>query len=131
MRLLDEMNPRVEVHVGGPMHALSALAMGGTGFLSSEGNLAPQLAKSLVDKYAAGDYPGAEEAYSKILLLFTMAMTGMGGGKALQNALGLPGGAPRRPRLDRSTPEGIERARRRLIEIGIPELEPFLTSTGG
>jgi 4-hydroxy-tetrahydrodipicolinate synthase len=131
VRLLDELNPRVEVHVGGPMHALSALAMGATGFLSSEGNLAPQLAKSLVDKYAAGDYPGAEEAYSKILLLFTMAMTGMGGGKALQNALGLPGGAPRRPRLDRSTPEGIERARRRLIEIGIPELEPFLPSTGG
>jgi 4-hydroxy-tetrahydrodipicolinate synthase len=129
VRLLDELNPRVEVHVGGPMHALSALAMGATGFLSSEGNLAPQLAKRLVDKYAAGDYPGAEEAYAKILLLFTMAMTGMGGGKALQNALGLPGGAPRRPRLDRSTPEGIERARRRLIEIGIPELEPFLTPT--
>ena len=58
-----------------------------------------------------------------------MAMTGIGGGKPLQNALGLPGGAPRRPRLDRSTPEGIERARRRLVEIGIPELEPFLTST--
>jgi len=131
VRLLDELNPRVEVHVGGPMHALSALAMGGTGFLSSEGNLAPKLAKSLVDKYATGDYPGAEEAYSKILLLFTMAMTGIGGGKALQNSLGLPGGSPRRPRLDRSTPEGVERARRRLTEIGIPELEPFLASTGG
>ena len=48
VRLLDEMDPRVEVHVGGPMHALSALAMGGTGFLSSEANLVPQLANRVV-----------------------------------------------------------------------------------
>ena len=48
VRLLDEVNPRVEVHVGGPMHALSALAMGGTGYLSSEGNLVPQLVNSVV-----------------------------------------------------------------------------------
>jgi 4-hydroxy-tetrahydrodipicolinate synthase len=126
VRLLAELPPRVEVHVGGPMHALSALAMGATGYLTSEGNLAPRLAQSLVELYANGDYAGAEEAYSKVVRIFSMAMAGLGGGKAMQNALGLPGGYPRRPRVDRSTPEGIARARQMLAEMEIPELEPHL-----
>ena len=99
VRLLDELPSHVEVHVGGPMHTMSALAMGATGFLSSEGNLAPRLAKSLIDKYATGDYRGAEEAYAKIMLLFSLAMQGLSGGKALAMSLGLPVGYPRRPRL--------------------------------
>lgn len=131
VRLLAELPPHVEVHVGGPMHALSALAMGATGYLTSEGNLAPKLAQSLVELYAKGDHAGAEEAYAKVNQIFSMAMQGLGGGKAMQNALGLPGGYPRRPRIDRSTPEGIERGKRMLIEIGIPELEPFLQGAGG
>ena len=129
VRLLDELPARVEVHVGGPMHALSALAMGATGYLSSEGNLAPKLAKSLVDLYAAGDHRGAEDAYAKMLLLFSMAMTGVGGGKPLQNALGLPGGHRRRPRLDTATPEQLRGARARLAEIGIEELAPHLADS--
>ncbi len=129
VQLLDELPARVEVHVGGPMHALSALAMGATGYLSSEGNLAPKLAKSLVDLYAAGDHRGAEHAYAKMLLLFSMAMTGVGGGKSLQNALGLPGGYRRRPRLDTETAEQLRRARARLAEIGVEELEPYLAAS--
>jgi 4-hydroxy-tetrahydrodipicolinate synthase len=126
VRLLDELPSRVEVHVGGPAHTMSALAMGATGFLSSEGNLAPKLVKSLVDQYAAGDYRGAEEAYAKVMLLFSLGMRGLSGGKALANSLGLPAGFPRRPRLDRSTPESLARARDILGVIGIPELEPYL-----
>jgi 4-hydroxy-tetrahydrodipicolinate synthase len=126
VRLLDELPAHVELHVGGPLHALSALAMGATGYLSGEGNLAPKLAQSLIDKYAAGDYPGAEEAYSKIMLLFSMGMRGLGGGKALSRSLGLPSGYPRRPRLDISTPEMVATARQLLARIGIPELEPYL-----
>jgi 4-hydroxy-tetrahydrodipicolinate synthase len=129
VRLLAELPPQVEVHVGGPMHTLSALAMGATGYLTSEGNLAPKLAQSVVELYAKGDYPGAEEAYSKVVRIFSMAMAGLGGGKAMQNALGLPGGYPRRPRVDRSTPEGIERGKAMLAQIGIPELEPYLQGT--
>ena len=72
VRLLDEVDPRVEVHVGGPMHALSALAMGGTGFLSSEANLVPQLANSVVTRYAAGDHAAAEDAYARVLQVFTL-----------------------------------------------------------
>src|SRR5205823_2696345 len=33
IRLLGYVDPRVEVHVGGPMQALSALALGATGYL--------------------------------------------------------------------------------------------------
>lgn len=131
VQLLDELPARVEVHVGGPMHALSALAMGATGYLSSEGNLAPKLARSLVDRYAAGDHRGAEDAYAKMLLLFSMAMTGVGGGKSLQNALGLPGGHRRRPRLDAATDEQLRRARARLAEIGVEELAPHLAAAEG
>ncbi|HUP74644.1 MAG TPA: dihydrodipicolinate synthase family protein [Acidimicrobiales bacterium] len=129
VRLLAELPPHVEVHVGGPMHTLSALAMGATGYLTSEANLAPKLAQSLVELYAKGDYAGAEEAYSKVVRIFSMAMAGLGGGKAMQNALGLPGGFPRRPRVDRSTPESIARCRQMLAEIGIPELGPYLQRT--
>jgi 4-hydroxy-tetrahydrodipicolinate synthase len=129
VRLLEELPPHVEVHVGGPMHAMSALAMGATGYLSSEANLAPRLAQSLVERYAAGDHAAAEEAYSKIMRLFVMPLASGAPGKALQSSLGLPGGHPRRPRLDRSTPESLARARQRLVEIGIPELEPLLATT--
>ena len=41
VRVLDEVPAHVEVHVGGPMHTLSTLAMGGTGFLSSEAQSRP------------------------------------------------------------------------------------------
>jgi 4-hydroxy-tetrahydrodipicolinate synthase len=127
VRLLEEVDPRIEVHVGGPVHTLSALALGATGYLSSEANLAPKLAQSLVDRYAAGDHRAAEEAYSKIVRLSAMPLTaGSADGKALQRSLGLPAGHPRRPRLDRSTPESVAAARRRLRAIGIPELEPYL-----
>ena len=71
----------------------------------------------------------AFDAYAKMLLLFSMAMTGVGGGKPLQNALGLPGGHRRRPRLDTTTPEQLHGARARLAEIGIEELAPHLADS--
>ena len=71
-RLLDELPAHVAVHVGGPMHALSALAMGATGFLSSEANLVPHLANSVVRHYGAGDYEAAADAYTKVVRVFTL-----------------------------------------------------------
>jgi 4-hydroxy-tetrahydrodipicolinate synthase len=125
VRLLDQVDQRVEVHVGGPMYALSALALGGTGFLSGEGNVAPKLAQSLIDSYRAGDYPGAEEAYTKINRLFAMMMMGTDG-KSLLRSMGLPGGFHRPPRLGTPDEQTVLAARKRLAEIGIPELAPYL-----
>ena len=48
-RVIERVAGRAEVHVGGPLHALSALALGGSGFLSAEGNIAPRLARAVTD----------------------------------------------------------------------------------
>ena len=102
VRLLDELNPRVQVHVGGPMHALSALAMGATGYLSSEGNLVPRLVNSVVTRYAAGEYAAAADAYAQVMQVFTLLSSRVAV-KALLKAVGLPGGEPR-PRACSSRP---------------------------
>ena len=125
VRVLDEVPAHVEVHVGGPMHTLSALAMGGTGFLSSEANLVPQLANSVVNLYGAGDYEGAADAYSKVLRVFTLLSSRVST-KALLKALGLPGGDPRLPRMLLTTDDDATAGLQKLREIGIPELDGLL-----
>ena len=92
---------RVDVHVGGPMHALHALEHGAQGYLSSEGNLAPKLCVSLIEQLDRGDSDGAARAHESIMQLFTatQALGGIVGAKAALHALGVPGGWPRPPRL--------------------------------
>jgi 4-hydroxy-tetrahydrodipicolinate synthase len=121
VRLLDEVDPRIEVHVGGPMHALSALAMGGTGYLSSEGNLIPQTVNRVVTSYAAGDYIGAADAYTKVMQVFALLSSRVAV-KALLKAVGLPGGEPRRPRLLLASEDDTRDAVARLRAVGLPEL---------
>jgi 4-hydroxy-tetrahydrodipicolinate synthase len=123
VRLLDEVNPRVEVHVGGPMHALSGLAMGATGYLSSEGNVVPRLVNSVVTHYAAGHYSAAADAYAKIMQIFTLLSSRVAV-KALLKALGLPGGEPRPPRMLLADEDDTRASLAKLREIGIAEL-PF------
>src|SRR4029453_4567340 len=48
VRVLEAVGGRAEVHVGGPMHALTALALGGQGFLSSEANYVPRTGARLI-----------------------------------------------------------------------------------
>jgi 4-hydroxy-tetrahydrodipicolinate synthase len=129
VRLLDEVPDHVEVHVGGPMYTLSALAMGGTGFLSSEGNLVPQLAQSIVGHYAAGEYEDAADAYAKLLQVFTMLSSRVAV-KAILRALSLPGGEPRLPRMLLATEDDTVAAVAKLRAIGVPELEEPLRTTG-
>ena len=49
--IIDALGDRLEIHVGGPQWALTALALGATGYLSSEGNLAPHLCVGVIDAY--------------------------------------------------------------------------------
>jgi 4-hydroxy-tetrahydrodipicolinate synthase len=121
VRLLDEVDDRVEVHVGGPMHALSAMAMGATGFLSSEGNVVPQLVNSVVTNYAGGDYQAAADAYAKVMQVFTLLSSRVAV-KALLEALDLPGGRPRPPRMLLTSQDDMKDAVARLRDIDIPEL---------
>jgi len=101
VRVLGVVAGRVEVHVGGPMHALSCLALGGQGYLSSEGNLAPRLCQSVVDAFRRGDLAESHAAYARVIRLHaeTRRLGGISATKAALARLRLPGGSPRRPRL--------------------------------
>jgi 4-hydroxy-tetrahydrodipicolinate synthase len=121
-RLLERFAGRVEIHVGGPLHAPSAMAMGASGFLSAEANIAPRLARAVVDRWNARDFAGAFEAYTRFMRLYTTRPAGAGGSvrwiKAALESLGLPGGGLRSPNLP-LPPEERERIARRLEELGI------------
>ena len=99
--IVDAVDGRVDVHVGGPLHALGATALGATGYLSSEGNLAPRTCVALIERIDAGDHEGAAHLYRQIMELHeaTQALGGIVGAKAALRLLGAPGGWPRPPRL--------------------------------
>jgi 4-hydroxy-tetrahydrodipicolinate synthase len=99
--LVDGLGETTDIFVGGPHNALTALAFGAQGFLTSEGNLAPRLCMSVIEAYRNDDLTGLMEAWSKLMRLF-VGLYGNGGirvTKAVLNELGLAGGYPRKPRL--------------------------------
>ncbi len=99
--LVDGLADRTDIFVGGPHQALTALAFGAHGFLSSESNLAPRLCMSVIEAFKAGDTAALFERWGKVMRLFP-ALYGNGGirvTKAVLNQLGLAGGFPRKPRL--------------------------------
>lgn len=99
--VIEAVDGAVDVHVGGPMHALTALGLGAQGFLSSEGNIAPGLCTSLIAAHEAGRPDDTADAFVRIMRLFraTQAAGGIVGTKAALRRLGVAGGWPRAPRL--------------------------------
>ena len=127
MYLIDviaAVDGRADVHVGGPMQATIALALGAQGFLSSDGNLAPKLCVSLIDKHVAGDLAGRDEAYRILMELFTATRKhgGISATKGALTALGMPGGIPRRPRLEITDAHKAGMVET-LERLGIPAIE--------
>lgn len=101
LRANDWLETRISVHVGGEMHGLTNLALGGQGIVSSMGNLTPRLLARMHTSYEKGDYHDAEAAFVRLLDIY-VEFTKLGGSRALKVALdllGLAGGPPRRPRL--------------------------------
>jgi 4-hydroxy-tetrahydrodipicolinate synthase len=99
--IVDALGDRLEIHVGGPHLALTALSLGATGYLSSEGNLAPKLCVGVIEAYRDNDAHRMARLFGTLLRL-SGTFYGAGGiraTKAVLNALGLPGGFPRRPQL--------------------------------
>ena len=99
--IVDALGDRLEIHVGGPQLALTALALGATGYLSSEGNLAPNLCVGVIEAFRRNDARLMGERFGALLRL-SNGLYGAGGiraTKAVLNALGLPGGFPRLPQL--------------------------------
>jgi 4-hydroxy-tetrahydrodipicolinate synthase len=125
LRLIDALDPRIDLHVGGPMQAMGALSLGASGYLSSEGNIAPRLCTSVVDRFAAGDLAGAADAYQRLMRLFAV-LVAHGGTRATKAALGileLPGGITRRPRLPLLDDAALTEIAAVLDEIEIRRIE--------
>jgi 4-hydroxy-tetrahydrodipicolinate synthase len=101
VRLLEAVDDRADVHVGGPMHAVTCLALGGTGFLSSDANLAPRLCAAVIERWRAADPAGLHRAFDALLSLYatTRELGGLTATKTALELLGRPGGPPRPPRL--------------------------------
>jgi 4-hydroxy-tetrahydrodipicolinate synthase len=124
--VIDGVAAKKDVHVGGPMQALTALAFGGQGFLCSEGNLAPKLCISVIEHYKAGNLDAMMDAFSKVVRL-SGGLYGNGGirvTKAVLNHLGLPGGYPRKPRLP-VTDERLTRSLALVESMKLPELGKY------
>jgi 4-hydroxy-tetrahydrodipicolinate synthase len=109
---------RLEICVGGPGQAMTALGLGAHGFLCSEANLAPDLVASLVSHAASGDLAATLADFGRLARLSDL-LYGNGGiriTKALLRALGLPGGHLRAPQVDPS-PEAINRVRSAAVAL--------------
>ena len=124
-RVIEVADRRVDVHVGGPMQALAVLALGGQGFLCSEGVLVPRLVASVIEHYSAGDMARMFEAYATLMRLFSTNVWAGGSirwTKAAMRVLGLPGWHARPPYLALAD-DNLPLIADCLAASGIPELE--------
>lgn len=124
--LIGAIDGKVDVHVGGPMHALTCMAAGGQGYLSSDGNLTPGLCVEVIRAWEAGDLAACVAAFERVLRLFsaTRELRGIVGTKAALQLAGLPGGWPRPPRLPMPQ-DRLDDVRRRLVdEMGSFDQKP-------
>ena len=118
--LLRALRSKTAVYEVMTPNAISSLMLGGQGPLSIEAPVAPHLWKAAYDAYRAGDLSQTSNAFAKILKLHDVLVkyqhpTGV---KAAMNALGLPGGYPRRPFLSPDD-TGLQEIRAVLDEIGL------------
>ena len=124
-RLVDTIGGRCEVHCGGPMQALTMLALGGQGFLSTDGNIIPETCVGVVRAYAAGDIAASDAAYAQVLRFFS-ANLWPGGSmrylKAIMRLLGMPGHTLRPPFLPLD-PSADPQILDQLDGLNIPEVQ--------
>ena len=123
---------RAEILVGGPHQVLTALALGGHGYLDSTcALLAPRLCASLIDRYRAGRLDETFRCYAKVMEITGInrwaGMRRSAGGtarlnKAALRVLGLPGWHLRPPYLPLDDEEHHWIAGT-LKAMAIPELE--------
>ncbi len=132
-RLTQLVDNRVDVHVGGPMHALTGFALGAQGFLSTEGAIAPKLCATVIEGFARGDQAATFAAYRRLMQLSSVNVWPGGSVRFVKTALrilGQPGWHTRPPYLplDESV-HGV--IRRRFEELGIAERERFEPVSAG
>jgi 4-hydroxy-tetrahydrodipicolinate synthase len=122
--IVDALSDRLDIHVGGPHLGLTALSLGANGYLSSEGNLAPNTCVGVIEAYRQHDAEKMTSLFGKVLRL-SGALYPAGGiraTKAVLNALGLPGGYPRPPQLP-VPPERAAGIVELVTQLGVPGIE--------
>ena len=126
--MIDALGDRLEIHVGGPQLALTALSLGATGYLSSEGNLAPNLCVGVIKAYCDNDARRMGELFGTLLRLSGTfyAAGGIRATKRALTALGLPGGFLRPPQLPVSE-ESVPALLAAIEHLGIAAIEGWET----
>ncbi|MSQ26321.1 MAG: dihydrodipicolinate synthase family protein [Dehalococcoidia bacterium] len=101
-RVIQAMDNKAGVRIGGSAQALDCLALGGHGFLIYETNLFPKFCASIFADWKAGKANRAGEKWEKLQRLFFILNKHRNPQsiKAAMDSLGLPGGFVRRPYLE-------------------------------
>jgi len=122
--MVRRLAPRVAVRVGVIEQLLDALACGGRGALCFEANVAPRLCAGVARAHARGERKQAERDFETLLALNAVLARYQNprSVKAAMDALGLPGGPPRRPYLPLPDDE-VHDIARVLRELGIAARE--------
>ena len=125
-QLSAAIDERIELHTGLMTQALGALAVGASGYLTTEANVVPRLCVEVIDHYKAGDLGAMMRAYGR-LMRFSDKLLGDGGSiratKLTLELLGLPGGIPRRPRLPMNDAAATARLTQMIDELGLRDTE--------
>jgi 4-hydroxy-tetrahydrodipicolinate synthase len=83
------------------MHTVTALALGGNGYLSTESNIAPRLCQEAIDHFRVGRIDRGFESYAAIMALMravtTMPTASVRRVKAAMRILGMAGTGLRKP----------------------------------
>src|SRR5260370_7048546 len=98
---ISRLCPRLEIHVGGPMHTVTALALGGNGYLSTESNISPRLCQGVIDHFPPRRIEQAFESYGAVMALMravnTMTTASVRRVKAAMRIVGMAGTGVRTP----------------------------------
>jgi len=100
--VIARLGDRLEIHCAGPYNALTTLALGGNGFMGHEGNLSPELARRVISSFEAGDLATLQTSFRTLMAIHALHYRYGGPVRAMKpllNALGLPGGTLRLPRM--------------------------------
>ncbi|MGA7418463.1 MAG: dihydrodipicolinate synthase family protein [Acidimicrobiales bacterium] len=124
-QVLELANGRVDVHVGGPQQALTALELGGQGFLCTEAILAPKLCGSVIRHHVDHDDTQTAAAHDRVMRLSAINVWPRGSIRFTKSALrvlGLPGWHLRPPYLPLDD-VALEHIARGLDELQIAKTE--------
>lgn len=123
--IIERFASRIEIHCAGPYNALTTLSLGGHGCMGHEGNLAPTMVADLISAFESGDHARVQKAYALLLAVYRIHHKHGGPVRAMKpllNALGLPGGTVRLPRMAISNAELAE-VLEATLKLNIAELQ--------